>query len=786
MTEQRSQFINFVSKFLGTVIFRNDQIAKIIGYGDYQLRNVTISQVYYVEGLRHNLFSVGQFHDSDLEVAFRKHTCYVRNLDGDDLLSGSRDINLYTISLDDILKSSPICLLSKALKTKSWLWHRRLSHLNFDTLNQLAKQGLVRGPPKLKFKKDHLCSACSLGKSKKSSHKPKTDNTNQENSIFCIWICASQYVWRVNIEDLDTLKANANIGICVGFAPAKKAFHIYNKRTRLIMETIHVTFDELTSMASAQNHPLANVIRDPSRLVFTRKQLKTDAMWCYFNAFLTSIELKNFKKAMLESSWIEAMQEEIHEFEQLEVVKEALEKTPLSLGQSSSQGQSAIQAVESLFEYQLKKILYEKMHKSQTNLTRATHQELFDALTWSMLLDEANMEKEEPVEDLVFEKASDNIDQTFYDKMDTADETLADAIPKILKKDWFKKAPRPETLNPNWNTIKTVDDTPEQSWFNEMVQAEKPPLMFDELMSTPIDFSTFSMNRLKLDKIIREILVGQCSIYSKKAFTLQDKDGQLTIPVKFFFNNDLEYLKVGNKERTYSSSITKTPVVRYTMEGIEDIIPTLWSPVIIVYDKDVALGISHWGPQRQQYYKATLNTVSKHKVFSTMRILSVFKEGDFLDLHLNDIEDMLLLIAQNKLFNLDGDVIVDFVTALKMFTREIIVKNRVEDVQLDPPGDISMKNYNKKKRLMHANEVNKFCDGTLQLVHKILCERILNFKFGHNKDMPLREWTAKDKKRIGIMVNKIDDRLLKRQILRSLEILVGDRKKRRTNTSAAD
>ncbi|GJV68846.1 reverse transcriptase domain-containing protein [Tanacetum coccineum] len=221
---------------------------------------------------------------------------------------------------------------------------------------------------------------------------------------------------------------------------------------------------------------------------------------------------------------------------------------------------------------------------------------------------------EEPVEDLVFEKASDNIDQTFDDKMDTADETLADAIPKIQKKDWFKKAPRPETLNPNWNTIKTIDDTPEQSWFNEMVQVEKPPLTFDELISTPIDFSTFSMNRLKLDNITREILVGQCSIYSKKAFTLQDKDGRVTIPVEFFFNNYLEYLKVGNKEGTYSSAITKTPVVRYTMEGIEDIIPTLWSPVIIVYDKDVALGISHWGPQRQQYYRATLNTVSKHKV----------------------------------------------------------------------------------------------------------------------------------------------------------------------------
>ncbi|GJQ96094.1 retrovirus-related pol polyprotein from transposon TNT 1-94 [Tanacetum coccineum] len=104
-------------------------------------------------GLDTTFFSVGQFCDADLEVAFQKNTCFIRNLDGVDLLSGFRDTNLYTISLDDMLKMSPICLLSKALKTKSWLWHRRLSHLNF---------------------------ACALGKSKKSSHQPKAEDTNQE------------------------------------------------------------------------------------------------------------------------------------------------------------------------------------------------------------------------------------------------------------------------------------------------------------------------------------------------------------------------------------------------------------------------------------------------------------------------------------------------------------------------------------------------------------------------------------------------------------------------------
>nr|GFB11707.1 integrase, catalytic region, zinc finger, CCHC-type, peptidase aspartic, catalytic [Tanacetum cinerariifolium] len=139
MTEDRSQLINFVQKFLGMVKFGNDHVAKIMGYGDYQIKNVIISRVYYVEGLEHNLFSIGQFCDSDLEVAFRQHTCFIRNLDGVDLLTGSQGNNLYTLSLKDMLASSPICLLSKASKTKSWLWHRRLSHLNFGAINQLAR-----------------------------------------------------------------------------------------------------------------------------------------------------------------------------------------------------------------------------------------------------------------------------------------------------------------------------------------------------------------------------------------------------------------------------------------------------------------------------------------------------------------------------------------------------------------------------------------------------------------------------------------------------------------------
>ncbi|GJY66196.1 integrase, catalytic region, zinc finger, CCHC-type containing protein, partial [Tanacetum coccineum] len=123
--------------------FENDHMAKILGYGDYHIGNVMISRVYYVEGLRYNLFFVGKFYDSNLEVAFRQHTCFIRNLEGVDLLIGSHGNNLYTLSLGDMMASSPICLLSKASKTKSWLWHRRLSHLNFGAINHLARHGLV-------------------------------------------------------------------------------------------------------------------------------------------------------------------------------------------------------------------------------------------------------------------------------------------------------------------------------------------------------------------------------------------------------------------------------------------------------------------------------------------------------------------------------------------------------------------------------------------------------------------------------------------------------------------
>ncbi|GJY31510.1 hypothetical protein Tco_0415005 [Tanacetum coccineum] len=118
MTGNLKLLCNFVEKFLGTVRFGNDQFAPILGYGDLIQGNVMIKRVYYVEGLNHNLFSVGQFCDADLEVAFWKSTCYVRDLQGNDLLTGNRGSDLYTISLQETTLATPLCLMAKASPTQ--------------------------------------------------------------------------------------------------------------------------------------------------------------------------------------------------------------------------------------------------------------------------------------------------------------------------------------------------------------------------------------------------------------------------------------------------------------------------------------------------------------------------------------------------------------------------------------------------------------------------------------------------------------------------------------------
>ncbi|GKG08386.1 hypothetical protein Tco_0334218 [Tanacetum coccineum] len=121
MTGNLKLLINFVEKFLGTMQFRNDQSAPILGYGYLVQGNVIIKMVYYVEGLNYNLSFVGQFRNADLEVIFRKSTCHIRDLKGNDLLTGSHGTDLYSITFQETTSPNPICLMAKASSSQAWL-----------------------------------------------------------------------------------------------------------------------------------------------------------------------------------------------------------------------------------------------------------------------------------------------------------------------------------------------------------------------------------------------------------------------------------------------------------------------------------------------------------------------------------------------------------------------------------------------------------------------------------------------------------------------------------------
>ncbi|KAI3746827.1 hypothetical protein L6452_09268 [Arctium lappa] len=148
MTGQKALLSNYTEKFSGNVRFGNDQLSPILGYGDIIQDNITISKVSYVEGLGHNLFSIGQFCDKGLEVNFKSKSCSVRTEDGTELLGGHCKTNLYTINLSKVQIDNQVCLKTKASMQQSLLWHRRLSHLNFRYINKLDKMKRYPHKPK--------------------------------------------------------------------------------------------------------------------------------------------------------------------------------------------------------------------------------------------------------------------------------------------------------------------------------------------------------------------------------------------------------------------------------------------------------------------------------------------------------------------------------------------------------------------------------------------------------------------------------------------------------------
>nr|GEU63668.1 cyclin-dependent kinase C-2-like [Tanacetum cinerariifolium] len=244
----------------------------------------------------------------------------------------------------------------------------------------------------------------------------------------------------------------------------------------------------------------------------------------------------------------------------------------------------------------------------------------------------------------------------------------------------------------------------------------------NELMDTPLDFSAFMMNRLKVDTLTPELLAdwnnpeGQQYPHDlrKPLLLIPTSRGRRVKPFDHFINNDFEYLRGGVSSRMYTTSVTKTKAVDYgNIKWIEDLVPrTMWSQVSVSYDKHALWGISHWGCKRQQFYGFAVNRESARDVYSKRRIIVVtelqivewhsykhmdwitvrkdddklykFKEGDFKRLYIQDIEDMLVFLVQGKLTNLTVDECLAFNFSLRMFTRSIVIQRRVEDLQLGP------------------------------------------------------------------------------------------------------
>ncbi|GKB87816.1 integrase, catalytic region, zinc finger, CCHC-type containing protein [Tanacetum coccineum] len=358
----------------GTVRFGNDHVAAILGF--------------------------------DLEVVFRRNTCFVRNLKGVDLLKGNRTTNLYTINLHEMDSVSPICLMARATSTKSWLWHQRLSHLNFDPINDLAKNDLVTGLPKFKYHKEHLCPSCEQGKSKKASHPLNqfqilsrveaartmlifsptplflwaeaiatacyTQNRSiihlrfnktpyelingRKPDISFLYVFGALCYPKNDREDIGTLGAKAmafdqsssksrlqsmtsgqissgqmSSGLDLTYAPSTITTQ---QPTEGGLDSLfeamyddHIGGQPLAAprtVSAAQapqtkDHPLEQVIGEPSQPVLTRNQLRSDGDMCMYALTVSTMEPKNVKEAMTNPAWIESMQEEFLQFKRLDV-----------------------------------------------------------------------------------------------------------------------------------------------------------------------------------------------------------------------------------------------------------------------------------------------------------------------------------------------------------------------------------------------------------------------------------------------------------------------------------
>nr|GFB61481.1 hypothetical protein [Tanacetum cinerariifolium] len=381
-----------------------------------------------------------------------------------------------------------------------------------------------------------------------------------------------------------------------------------------------------------------------------------------------------------------------------------------------------------------------------------------------------------------------------------------------------------------------------QSWISDLARQTDARSSFNELLDTPIDFSNFIMNRFNVDTLTPELLAGptyelmrgSCNSLTELEYHLEEvykattdqldwvnpkgqqyphnllqplslipnNRGRRVIPFEHFINNDLEYLREGALSRKYTTSVTKMKAADYGhIKWIEDLFygyAVNRESALDVYFKRRIIAVTELKIMEWHDYKH-LDWISVHRDDDQ---IYKFKEGNFKSLRLQDIEDMLLLLVQGKLSNLTVEERLAFNVSLKMFTRSIVIKRRVEDLQLgvksyqkrlnltkpdtyhpdlkrckaytahsNPRGFI-YQNKDKKNRLMRIDELHKFSNGMLNDVRNALDDRLKGIQMQY---LPTTIWRRGDKDRASAMIQAIEKMLKTRRIMRSLEKFAGGR-----------
>ncbi|GKA52823.1 hypothetical protein Tco_0746138 [Tanacetum coccineum] len=345
-------------------------------------------------------------------------------------------------------------------------------------------------------------------------------------------------------------------------------------------------------------------------------------------------------------------------------VKEQLEAEVMTRSYTKSKTSLAIAA--NLSKLELKKILIEKM-ESNKSINRSDEQKnLYKALVDAYESDKLILNTYGDIEKTPksASKSTEGSKSLHKSAGESAHAEKPMHTAKDLEEPAHQELPSPDR---DWNKTLPTDHGPVQPWLSNLAREEGSRESFDELIDTPLDFSAFMMNRLKVDTLTPELLAGPTFELMKgtckslveleyffeevyKVTTNQldwnNPEGQqyphdLRKPLPLipnscdrqvilfdhFINNDLAYLSGGVSIHTYATSVTKTQAVDYGhIKWIEDLVPnTTWSEVPVNYDKHALWGISHWGCKRQQFYGFAANRESARYVYSKCRIIAVTK-----------------------------------------------------------------------------------------------------------------------------------------------------------------